>query len=61
MAYVATASAGHHGPDDRGIAGTWDVTLTVRNCTTGIPVATIRELTTFDGAGTVIGSTSERR
>jgi hypothetical protein len=40
------------------LPGTWDVTLTVRNCTTGAPLATIQELATFDGAGTVTSSTS---
>jgi hypothetical protein len=38
--------------------GTWDVLLTVRNCDTEAPMATIRELATFDGDGTLTSSTA---
>jgi hypothetical protein len=40
------------------ITGTWDVTLTVRNCTTGATVATIKELATFNRGGTLVSSTA---
>jgi hypothetical protein len=40
------------------LAGTWNVLLTARNCETGEPLATIRELQTFNQGGTLIASTS---
>lgn len=40
------------------IDGTWDITLTVRNCTTGAPIVTISELATFHVGGTLTSSTT---
>ena len=40
------------------IHGTWDISLTVRNCATGQPLATILELATFNRDGTMISSTT---
>jgi len=40
------------------LTGTWNVTLTVRNCATGEPVTTIKELATFSRGGTMIASTA---
>ena len=57
-ALLEQASVAHAGTGAGRLAGTWDVTLTVRNCATGDPVATLRELATFDGAGTVVSSTA---
>jgi hypothetical protein len=51
---VARAQNNAAGP----IIGTWDVTLTVRNCATGQALATIRELATFSRGGTLVTSTA---
>jgi hypothetical protein len=40
------------------IDGTWDITLTVRNCSTGAAIVTITELTTFHFGGTLTSSTA---
>jgi hypothetical protein len=34
--------------------GTWDVRVTLRNCQTGAPVRTVRTLSTFNCAGTLV-------
>ena len=40
------------------IDGTWDITLTVRNCATGAAIFTIPELATFHVGGTLTSSTA---
>src|ERR1700757_3609818 len=40
--------------------GTWDVTLTVRNCQTGAAIVSFPEVATFMFGGTMIDSTSGR-
>jgi hypothetical protein len=53
---VATARA--QGTGAGRLDGTWDIVLTLRNCTTGGIGATFRELATFDRGGTMVSSTS---
>ena len=40
------------------LVGTWDATVTIRNCTTGDPITTFASIASFNQGGTTIGSTS---
>jgi hypothetical protein len=40
------------------LMGTWDVQLTIRNCATGAVIRELKELATFDSAGTTVSATS---
>lgn len=58
---LCTAAAGVARAQTEGVAritGTWDITLTVRNCSTGEPITAFREIATFNRGGTLIASTS---
>jgi len=58
LGVVGAAGIAHAQAGGGTIQGTWDISLTVRNCATGAPVATFAELATFDRDGTGISSTS---
>lgn len=44
-----------------GIVGTWLAQVTIRNCETGVPVASFPSLLTYNEGGTMINSTSSMR
>jgi hypothetical protein len=58
LGVVGVASVAHAQTGVGRIQGTWDISLTVRNCATGQPLATISELATFGRDGTMISSTA---
>jgi hypothetical protein len=57
LLFAMTAGVAHAQGGGRP-TGTWDIVLTVRDCTTGKTRATIRELATFSHGGTMISSTT---
>jgi len=46
------------GENPRGLEGTWDVAVTIRNCQTNAPIRTISELITFMFGGTMMNTTA---
>ncbi|MGI8734915.1 MAG: hypothetical protein ACR2LM_16635, partial [Pyrinomonadaceae bacterium] len=46
---------------DHGLVGTWLVQVTVRNCATGVPLASFPSLLTYAQGGTMIETTSSIR
>ncbi|MBA2379358.1 MAG: hypothetical protein H0V76_07265 [Blastocatellia bacterium] len=59
--FISTAAALGFGQENRGggrLAGTWDATVTIRNCATGDAIRSFASIGTFIDGGTFIGSTS---
>lgn len=47
-----------HSKLSKGIEGTWQVQVTIRNCLSGDPIVSFPSLVTYAGGGTVISTTS---
>jgi|SRR5215813_3975959 len=56
-AMVAPVWVSGHGGGGR-IDGTWDVQVTIRNCSDGVEIRSFKSLTTFMSGGTLVDSTS---
>jgi hypothetical protein len=59
--FISTAAIVGFGQQNTGggrLAGTWDATVTIRNCATGDAIRSFASIGTFNEGGTFIGSTS---